>query len=78
MTFKEEDFSVQVHVSADGGDAPRLHVTVERASDGAAWHASFTSACALPTAQRRARASDSAAVRRLSARLARRAQPWRR
>lgn len=78
MTFKEEDFVVQVQVSADGGDAPRLHVTVERASDGAAWHASFTSSCALPAAQRRARARACAQRRRLSARPARRAQTWRR
>ena len=54
MTFKDEDFNVQVQVSADGGYAPRLHVTVERAADGATWHASFTSACARPTTPRRA------------------------
>ena len=50
MTFKDEEYDVQVQVSSDGGDAPRLHVTVERLSDGAAWRASFTAACALPSA----------------------------
>ena len=54
MTFKDEDFEVQVQVSADGGDAPRLHVTVERAVDGATWRASFTASCALLAAPRRA------------------------
>ena len=78
MTFKDEDFNVQVQLSADGGDAPRLHVTVERAADGAAWHASFTSSCALPPAQRRARAAVRASRRRLSARPARGAQTGRR
>ena len=53
MTFKDEDFDVQVQVSSDGGDAPRLHVTVERVADGATWRASFTSSCAFPAAAQR-------------------------
>ena len=78
MTFKDEDFNVQVQVCADGGDAPRLHVTVERASDGATWHAAFTASCALPATHRVTRAGACAARRRLSARPPRRAQTWRR